>query len=335
MIRPFQLRDLALVHRLGERGAVLQAETALTSSRHPLRSALIHMLVGGRYSTYVWKSDQDDRAAFVQLRCDEGNPGAYLTCLGASSDNSASGDGAVIDADAWLPVLDELVALVGSQGVHSLVAEVSETGPELPVLRRAGFAVYTRQDVWLRNRPVKRDVAGILVPREPVDDWDIHALYSSTVPRLIQAVEPNPPLERGENWVLRESGELTAFAHIRRGPVGSWMRLLVHPNAHTDVEDILEAALVTRQPDEGHPVYCCVQQHQSWLQAPLEAAGFELWGRQAVMVKHIAQRVVRPAAVTSRALDGQTVAGSSPVVQSLSQIGERNQSRVRSQQYSI
>ena len=46
-------------------------------------------------------------------------------------------------------LLDQAVSEVGKYGIHSLVAEVDENGPELPILRRAGFAVYTRQDIWV------------------------------------------------------------------------------------------------------------------------------------------------------------------------------------------
>jgi hypothetical protein len=41
------------------------------------------------------------------------------------------------------------VVEAGQRGIHSLVAEVDEVSDELPVLRRAGFVVYTRQDVWV------------------------------------------------------------------------------------------------------------------------------------------------------------------------------------------
>ena len=57
MIRPFHLRDLPLVIRLSERGVVLEAEAALTSSPNPVRSALVNMIMGGEYATYVWQDN--------------------------------------------------------------------------------------------------------------------------------------------------------------------------------------------------------------------------------------------------------------------------------------
>lgn len=317
MIRPFNLRDLALVHRLSERGILLHAEAALTSSPHPLRSALINMLVGGQYATYVWKSKDRDSAAFVQVRCEPGCPSTQIVFLGTDYIESEN-DSRKINEDIWFSVLDNLVAEVGRRGTHNLVAEVSETGSELPVLRRAGFAVYTRQDIWVCNQYNNgKDEAEILTPRRPVDDWDIQLLYANNVPRLIQLVEPNLPLEYGQSWILREADELAALIHINEGRVASWLRLLIHPNANTQAEEIISAALAIKPPTEEHPVYCCVRRYQSWLQTGLEQAGFNHWASQAVMVRHIAQPLVTKAAHAG-VLDAQPIPGPSTLVQGFS-----------------
>jgi hypothetical protein len=317
MIRPFNLRDLALVHRLSEQGILLHAEAALTSSPHLLRSALINMLVGGQYGTYVWKSKDKESAAFVQIRCEPGCPSAQIVFLGTDGVHSEE-DGRVIDEDIWLSLLDDLVSEVGRRGTHNLVAEVSETGPELPVLRRSGFAVYTRQDIWVCDQYYHtNDQADILTPRQTVDDWDIQLLYSNNVPRLIQLVEPNLPLEYGTSWILREEHELAALIHLHEGRVASWLRLLIHPNANTQPEEIISASLALKPPSKEHPVYCCVRRYQSWLQTGLEQAGFRHWGSQAVMVKHIAQPVVTKAAHTG-VLEAQALPGSSTLVQGFS-----------------
>jgi hypothetical protein len=317
MIRPFNLRDLALVHRLTEQGILLHAEAALTSSPHPLRSALINMLVGGQYRTYVWKSKDRESAAFVQVRCESGCPSAQIVFMGTDGADLEE-DGRELNEDIWLSVLDDLVAEVGRRGTHNLVAEVSEIGPELPILRRSGFAVYTRQDIWVCNQYKQTNgQAEILTPRKSVDDWDIQLLYANNVPRLIQLVEPNLPLESGQSWILREDGELAALIHLHEGRVASWLRLLIHPNANTQAEDIISASLAIKPPSAEHPVYCCVRRYQSWLQTGLEQAGFQHWGSQAVMVKHIAQPMVTKAAA-SGVLDTQAIPSSSTLVQGFS-----------------
>jgi hypothetical protein len=274
------------------------------------------MFVGGQYSTYVWKSKDRDSAAFIQINCEPGCQSAQIVFIGTGQDE-AEKDGREIDEDIWLPLLDDLVAEVGRRGTHNLVAEVSETGPELPVLRRCGFAVYTRQDIWVCDHYDPSDQAEILKPRRSVDDWDIQLLYANNVPRLIQLVEPNPPNGSGQNWILREDEELAALIHINEGPVATWMRVLIHPNANTQAEDIIKGSLAINPPTAEHPLYCCVRRYQSWLQTGLEQAGFRPWGSQAVMVKQLAQPVVKKAAHVG-VLEQQALSGSPPLVQGFS-----------------
>jgi hypothetical protein len=318
MIRPFQLRDLALVHRLGEQGVVFQTQAALTNIPHPVRRAVVHMLVGGRHSTFVWKSDQRNAAGFAQLSWQDGNGSAHLACLATEPPLSDSDDQPVIDEDVWLPLLDDLTAEAGRRGFHNLIAEAAEDGPELPILRRAGFAVYTRQDIWICDQLVGSVSLDNMMPRQSVDDWDISVLYSNIIPGLIQSVEPNPPLDVGRNWILRENGELVALIHTYDGSVAGWMRLLIHPNAQTKPKIIIGAALQQNPPSPEHPIYCCVRRYQSWLQSSLEKAGFRPWGSQVVLVKHIALHARSRAPVNKGVLEAQAVPGTSPSIQGFS-----------------
>lgn len=311
MIRPFHLRDVALVHRLGEQGVILQTQTALTRISHPTRRAMIHMIVGGSLSTYVWKSKDREAEGFAQLSIDANNKSAHLTCIGAQGEGGTQADKTIINEGIWISLLDDLAVKAGQRGMHNLVAEADEDGLELVILRRAGYAVYTRQDIWICDQSPETDIDNLLIPRQPVDDWDISVLYSNIVPGLIQSVEPAPPLYTGENWVLREDGELSAFVHILSGPVANWMRLLIHPNAHTKPGIIIGEALALKAATPEHPIYCCVRRYQSWLQAPLEEAGFRFWGSQAVLVKHLALPAEKPAPVKRAVLETQAVPGSS------------------------
>jgi hypothetical protein len=322
MIRPFQLRDVGLVRRLGDRGVVFQTQDALTTIQHPVRDALANLLVGGR-STYVWKSRKPNAAAFVQLDLDDGRPNAHLTSIGLEVHDK---DGVVAEQDIWLPLLDQLVELAGQKGVHNLIAEASEDGPELPLLRHAGFVVYTRQDIWINDQEVPDHADERLVERRPVDDWDINVLYSNIVPGMIQSVEPGPPLQTGRNWVLREEDELTAYVHVQRGPVADWMRLFIHPNARTKPRRIIAAALHAQPPTIDHPVFCCVRRYQSWLLSALEKSGFRPWGSQAVMVKHIVQQVRASKSTVEHVMEPRPVPGSTTWIRSFSS-GESDNSK--------
>jgi hypothetical protein len=311
MIRPFTLRDIPLVHRLSEQGMVFHTESALTHDVRPLREALVNMLIGGQYPTYVWRGDGDEEGAvgFAQLRQAEEESHANIICLGST------GKDEMLDEAIWLPFLEQLTEEAGRQGVQSLIAEVSETGDELMMLRRAGFAVYTRQDVWAcdSDRMARTYGGGRLTFTTAVssDEWDIHLLYANLVPRLIQLVEPvPPPLEH--SWVLRdEHADLVAFVHFNEGTAATWLRIFVHPEAQEDGEEIIAAILRIKPPTASQPLYCAVRRYQSWLQTPLEQLGFVFGGSQALMVKHTVQHARKHVPQPQLELHGQTVAAQS------------------------
>jgi hypothetical protein len=307
---------MLLVYRLSDQSVSLNAESALITVAHPFRAALINLIFRSRYPTYVWKSDKGKRkaTAFIQLHLAPDSPNAHILNVGASAAGKAVAE---IDEDVWLPLLDQLVAVIGRRGIHSLMAQVSESGAELPVLRRAGFAVYTRQDIWVANLINNKHKAAILQPRRAIDDWEVQILYANIVPRLIQLVEPMPPLNYGKSWVLREDAELVSFVHLNHGPLASWMRLFIHPNASVPPEEIIRAAHQMKPAKVSHPMYCCVGRYQSWLQHALQEMGFRFWGSQAVMVKQTVQHRQRPLPTSASGLETRVAPGS-PLTQRLS-----------------
>ncbi len=297
MARLFNLRDLALVRRLSERGTVLHTETALTRRWQPLWGALHSLVANGEEVTFVCRGDNKSGAGFVQIQISDDNSRAHLVFISADDAAEAAEPYQLdvppaeatesLDKNLWLALLDGAVTEIGQRGVHSLVADVDESGPELIMLRRAGFVVYTRQDIWvLEGEPPSNGEQTLLEPYRPDDDWEMALLYSHIVPPLIQMVEPTPP-DNGVLWTMRDAGrELAAFVHVHDGPDAVWLRLFIHPNAQSETAGIIAAAVQTAAPRADHPVYCCVRRYQSWLQSYLAASGFQLWGSQAVMVKH-------------------------------------------------
>lgn len=307
MIRPFGLRDLALIRRLSKQGTLLHAESALTKRRRPLRGALLGMITRGEIGTYVWRDAKG--SGFVRFLVRKGEANAQLLLLattGAEPANGAGAEGPALNEDGWLALLDGAVEAAGRQGAHALLADVDEAGPELPILRRAGFAVYTRQDIWMLTQTEQASTEPILRPAGATDAWDIEWLYTNTVPPLIQLVEPAPP-DSGKLWVLHEDGELTAFAHIDKGYKATWLQIYIHPNAYVHANEIVAAAVQIDSPEPAHPLYCCVRRYQSWLQSALDASGFTLCRRQAVMVKHIATPVEKKVGDLSKLLGAQQI----------------------------
>ena len=145
----------------------------------------------------------------------------------------------------------------------------------------------------------------LLIPYRPDDDWEMALLYAHIVPPLIQMVEPTPP-EHGVIWVLREPDhELAAFVHVHDGPDAVWIHFFIHPNAQTEVINIVAAAVQVARPRADHPVYCCVRRYQSWLQTGLEQNGFQAYASQAVMVKHTVHPVRHKQPVQSTLVPAQ------------------------------
>lgn len=324
MVRPFDLRDLALVRRLGTQGVALHAVSALVDNLHPLRDALMSMFVGGEYPTFVWKQENGEGSGFVQLRILNSSPQAFVLYVSPSyalSDAEAHVLNGVSLQDPqssiWLALLDQATIEAGQRGVHSVVAEVDELRPELVLLRQAGFAVYTRQDIWMVGRDERREIDShtlVLDRRQQTDDWDIQLLYANMVPRLVQLVEPMPLLSEGETWVLRDSTELAAFVHMHRGPAAVWLRFFIHPDAEMDADDIVAAALDRAFERDAQVVYACIRRYESWLPSALERSGFQLKTSQAVMVRHTVHHIPRAMPETSVVMEGQRIPASSPLV---------------------
>lgn len=323
MVRPFDLRDLTLIRRLGERGVSLHTVSALVENVHPLRGALISMLIGGEFPTFVWKPDNGERDGFLQLRVSHSGPQAFVLYISPRCGHTADGDRGDVEAlhsaegAVWLSLLDEAVAEIGRRGIHHLIAETDERGPELPLLRRSGFAVYTRQDIWsvtAANYRPHSAPARKLQRQHATDDWDIQLLYANTVPRLVQLVEPPPPMSEGENWILRMDGDLAAFVTIRQGPLASWLRFFIHPDAESEADEIVTAGLEVAFEREPERVYCCVRRYESWLPNALSRSGFGIAASQAVMVRHTVHHLPRAMPEATVALEGQRITVSSPMI---------------------
>jgi hypothetical protein len=323
MVRPFDLRDLALIRRLGERGIPLHTVSALAENFHPLRGAIMNMLVGGEFPTFVWKKDSGEKVGFIQLRLGHGQQ-AYLLYISPRCDSipepGSVESGSILtnqDCAIWLDLLDGAVAQMGQRGIHHVIAEVDELSPELLILRRAGFAVYTRQDIWAIKPTSFRSQYMPeleLVRRHMSDDWDIQLLYANTVPRLVQLVEPMPPINEGENWVIRDRGNMAAAVHFHKGAVATWLRFFIHPDAEAEAEAIVTAALQVAFTAEPEVVYCCVRRYESWLPSALDQCGFSIFGSQAVMVRHTVHPMPRMMADTAIALEGQGISAPSTFV---------------------
>jgi len=303
-IRPVDVRDLRLLHRLRRDGLCLHAQVAYTRGPHALQTALLDVLTPGR-STHTLVARPllpGEPAAVGQIAHDLGDSVARLGFIGPT---------AQVDGAVGLRLLDALSQEAGMRGAHNLIAEVDEDQPAFECLRRAGFAVYARQQIWRWEGTPSPEQAYDDVWRSevPGDGEAIAWLVANLVPGLVLQVEAAPGRSRRGllHWA---EGELRAYLDLERGPRGVWAQPYIHPAV--EAIDMLLAAFLRRSAESDRPLYLCLRSYQSWMVGALVRLGFERVAEQAVMVRRLAATVRRAVPAPLPALNGRRVEPTTP-----------------------
>ncbi len=313
MIRPFILRDLPTLHRYRRRGLFLDTTTALTwgPSMVPAGALLTHFAPATGIFTYLGRKDRHKKSLVLAQVVHHGEATcARFSFLGPES---------ALESPAFPELVDYLAAHIGERGAHNLVADVEEGTLIYEVLRRTGFAIYARQRIWRLERepaPVNNT--------NPADRWrsviekdamGLRVLYNSVVPGLTQQVE-TPPWQPLRGLVLRQEGEVRAYADLTYGPRG----IVVQPFFHPEVEHLGEnlTGMLRGIPNRrSRPVFLRIRSYQGWLEAPLEELAAEPGPRQAVMVKRLAVTVKKPVIAPLPAIKGTTATPTMPITRSI------------------
>ncbi len=328
MIRPFDWRDLALLHRLRGSGLCLDAERKYTHGPLALQHALLGSFApGASAATLVARPTEVGLGPVVgQLMQRNGEAAARLTFIAP--------DEALCQASG-LSLLEALCRAAGARGARNLIAEVDEDSPAFEGLRQAGFAVYARQQIWRLDPPpelsasserhgrtkprraMRRAAEGSSPPNSwrvevPADAPAIHLLYLNLVPGLVQQIEPPPSRSRGGLVHWRE-GELLGYIEVASGPRGVWVQPFFHPAAERS-QELITAFLPLLEDGRRRPIYACVRSYQGWMNHHLAQLGFVLCEGQAVMVKRLAAPARRPAVVPLPALEGKQPEPTAPFV---------------------
>ncbi|OGO08940.1 MAG: hypothetical protein A2Z66_07310 [Chloroflexi bacterium RBG_13_66_10] len=307
MIRPFDWRDLSLLHRLRDRGLCLDSQQAYSQGPHALQYALLGALAprGTAFTLVARPRGSGEAPAIGQLLQRNGDALLRLSFIAPAE---------ALSQPAGLSLLDGLCQTAGARGGRNLVADVDEDNPAFISLREAGFAIYARQQVWRlegdSQRPDGAGTGAMWRLEAAADSPGIHLLHLNVVPALVQQIEPPPA--RGRGLVHWREGEILGYLEIARGPLGIWTQPYFHPAAEKP-DELLAGLLSQIGPKVGRPLYVCVRSYQSWLNRPLERAGFERLSAQAVMVKRLAVAVRRPALAPLPALEGTRVKPTTPM----------------------
>jgi hypothetical protein len=283
--RPFSPIDVPLVRRLAPQGVSLDAATYLTRGPFSLESAMLSAVPLTEHKTPTFVIRHTDSAYIGQFRHRNGEPQAHITFIAPELDLAGE--------TAWFSLLGAMTQAAGKRGATRLTAEVAETGAEFAVLREAGFSVYARQEIWVRQPRAVEAVKSMLRPATDQDVWAVNNLFNTVVPRLVLQTDTPPDSVHG-GWIYETKGHVLAYVTVQEGRSGYYIQALIHPEIHSQSREIIASVLAHLPRADRLPVYWPVRRYQEWLNSSLQDIGFEAWCSQAVMAKHTVARVEHP-----------------------------------------
>lgn len=193
-------------------------------------------------------------------------------------------------------LLEQLAYEAGVWGACNVLAEVEENSPLYEALRKAGFVVYARQQIWQLEKLSEshHGTAAAWQPALSVDEIAIRSLYQSLVPPLVQSAEACPE-SQGQNLVYRpEKDELLACGQVWLGPRGAYIQPLFHPGVNNTMELLIGlAAHIVPRP--SRPLYLAVRSYQAELESDLTVLGAAPGPRQVLMAKYLVNMQRLPA----------------------------------------
>ncbi len=199
------------------------------------------------------------------------------------------------DEAAACALLENLVVQAGEWGAVNVLSAVNEAEVVFTSLRRVGFAVYSRQEVW-RVPDWQHDGAAQneyeWQEATPLDREPVLRLCQSLLPPLVQRAEEHFSY-CPKGLVVRREDQVLAYVQVTSGTQGICLLPLFHPQVTNirplliDLTDRLKSMILS--PLE-RPIYCLVRSYQAGLSGILEDLGAEKLDEQALLVKHLAIR---------------------------------------------
>jgi hypothetical protein len=287
MIRSFDWRDLALLHRIRNRGICMDSQLAHTNGAQAMQSALRDALALHRNAcTFVLRPENgEDDSLIGQFQIYPERDYARLTFLGPRES---------ISEIHGIRLLEALAGAAGRSGALSIIAEIDEKDDALDGLRKAGFVIFARQRIWRLDTPGELNKTSHQKTWRKERNEDENAilhLHINLIPSLVQQVEP-PGLRDRNGLVYWDDDELLGYFHIRRGSRGFWVQPYFHPAAVLS-DSLLSAGFAELTAGESKPLFVCVRSYQGGIGGTLERLGFEQCVDEAVMVKRLAKPITQ------------------------------------------
>ena len=280
-IRPFDWRDIPLLHRYRQNSVFLDSVLMLTRGPTLVPGALLSSLAPAMGFIMAVAEAEDGSAPVIgQATHAHGAPFAHLTFL---TPDTAFSEAAISG------LVEYMIVLAGERGAMRLLADVDDGTPIFDILHNQGFAIYARQRIWqITGWPGKKPLNSPDSNWRPAGSQDtlaIRSLYNNLVPGLVAQVEPFIA-HHSRGFVYYDQGDLLAFVELRYGSRGIWVQPFVHPDAEGVPQSFIEFLQMIPSRN-SRPVYVCVRSYQSWLETTVEDLGAESGPRQAVMARQM------------------------------------------------
>lgn len=274
-----KLIDIPLMLRLKQNAIVLHSELGLTEDARGQNSALLSSIVFPR-GLHTLLAHVGHQNVVGQFRYRQDDVNAHIVYLAPTLADDE-------DDAIWLHMLDAMAEQAGKNGAQTLVAEVELSHRLFETMRRAGYAVYSRQVIW-RHDPItdsfqRPDLT--VTPESNDDQIGIAALLGCTIPRILQTVMG--PSTDMDGLVYRKDGCVEAYIACSEGRHGVYLMPYLHPEVLDEAPAIMAAAALQIERCRKVPVYVSVRGYQGWLENAMLDLGFAPWLEQAVMVKHL------------------------------------------------
>ena len=295
-VRPFDWRDLPALYRYRRQGLFLDTTRLLTLGPRLIPAGVLLSYIAPATGIFTYRCTGNEESEDSMVGQVVHSPGSTSARLSFVTPTSAL-------ETACLPeLLEHVTSEIGERGAFHLLAEIDERDAAFEALRKAGFAIYSRQRIWeLAGEPAGEALSTPWRAAASQDCLDAQILYCNLVPGLVQQVEP--PATRLRGMVYCQEGEVVAYVELRYGGRGIMAQPFVHPDTKNISERLVD--LLRGLPNRrSRPIYLCVRSYKSWLEPAIEALGAVAGPIQAVMVKRlaIAQKATRPYAIP--ALEG-------------------------------
>lgn len=294
MIRPFDWRDLSVLHKYRNQGLCLNTALGLTHGQAiSPRVLLSYLNPASGFFTWIMVDDKTPLIGQLNHPTD--------TLIGRIS--FLAPEKAIKNSKPQL-LLEQLAKQAGQRGAFHLIAEIDELAPSYEVLRRAGFGIYARQRIWkIPGTPDTEDCYPQWYQIKYGNSIQVQTLIHNVVPGLVGQVE-GLPRKQLEGLVCENKGDVIGYVDFKYGYFGIWAQPFIHPDVE-NIDGILRSMINSIPDRRSRPIYLCVRTYQSWLEPAIGELDSQSSPLQAVMVKRLAARQ-KLALQALPNIDGQT-----------------------------